>query len=152
VTTPWNAEFAVGTVYKRGSRYWISYRDKKNGKRIRESAGASRLEAQRKLHKIDGTTFGIPFETIADAYRESLSVRAKKRSAEVADCSLRRWVRFLDSKDVKRLGVVELDSFVRFRQKEGVTARTINGDFIVLLFPVSGSWTFGWPNLSIIRV
>ena len=88
VPTPWNAELRVGHVYQRGNRYWISYRDKKTRKRVRKPAGSSRLEAQRTLHKIDGTDCGSPFDTIAEVYLEALSVRAKKQSVAVVTCPL----------------------------------------------------------------
>ena len=84
VPIPWHAEFTVGYVYQRGNRFWISYSDKKTGKRVRKPAGSSRLEVQRTLHRIDGTDFGTPFDTIAEVYLEALSVRAKKRSVQLS--------------------------------------------------------------------
>ena len=117
VPTPWNAEFTVGYVYRRGNRFWISYSDKKTGKRVRKPAGSSRVEAQRTLHRIDGTDFGTPFDTIAEAYLEALSVPAKKRSVEVAASSLRRLTESFNGKDMTRLAISDVNAFIRSRQQ-----------------------------------
>ena len=49
----------MGTIYQRGSRFYISYTDQTTGRRVRRSAGHSRLEALAELQKLEGTRDGL---------------------------------------------------------------------------------------------
>ena len=122
----------MGFVYQRGNRLWISYSDKKTRKRVRKPEGSSRLEAQRALHRIDGTEFGTLFDDIAEIHLEALSVRTKKQSVAVAASSLRRLTEFFNGKEMTRLAISGVNAFIRSRQQDGVKPGTINGDLVTL--------------------
>jgi site-specific recombinase XerD len=63
---------------------------------------------------------------------EALSIRAKKRSVEVAASSLRRLTESFNGKDMTRLAINEVNAFIRSRQQDGVKPGTINGDLVAL--------------------
>lgn len=122
----------MGSVYKRGNRYWIKYRDEKTGELIRKSAGTTRLEALAALRKEAPTPPGVPFAELVDVYLTSLRSRAKARSIAVTQSSCNRLLEHFGLREANSLTDPDLDQFISRRKAEGVKARTINGDLIVL--------------------
>jgi integrase len=126
-------EPTVGSIYKRGNLYWVKYRDRRTGKSIRRSAGRTRLEALAVLREAgEEASSGILLDSLAEDYLAHLRTRAKSKSVEVAESSARRLLAHFDGRDVRKLTLAQLDSFVQARRRGGIKAVTINGDLITL--------------------
>lgn len=131
----------MGSVYQRGSRYWIKYRDERTGRLVRRSAGSTRLEAVLSLERAEeGRSKGrsgprerrVPLASVLSVYLSHLESVAKRRSVGVARSSVGKLLESLADRDARRLSPADLDRFISSRKQEGVKSRTINGDLIVL--------------------
>ena len=125
----------MGSVYKRGNRYWIKYRDRRTEKLVRRSAGFTRLDALAALQKIaakeekvEGESGEILFEVVWNDYFANLRTRAKAWSICGASSVSARVLDFFSGKDVRELNLRDINAFIQHRQKQGVKSKTINND------------------------
>jgi hypothetical protein len=93
----------VGHIYQRGDRCWISYRDAKTGKRVRKSAGGTRLEALIELRRIEGTPDGVPCELLMSDYLERCAAYLKPATLTQYRWSTQRLLDFFGGRDAEAL-------------------------------------------------
>lgn len=123
----------MGHIYQRGDRFWISYRDDKRGKRIRRSAGGTRLEALAELHRIEGVPAGVvPCELLISDYLERCAAYLKSSTLTQYEWSSQRLLDFFAGRDAAALTSRDLTSFIEKRRACGSPDSTINLDFRVL--------------------
>lgn len=125
----------MGSVYRRGSRYWVKFKDAR-GNLVRKTAGTTRVEPVRLLRDLEPTRESrgraVYFESVLDSYRDYLGIHAKPNTLRQSESSFRRLLEAFAGLDTRDLGPLELDRFIQHRRADGVTPRTINGDLIVL--------------------
>ena len=122
----------MGSIYQRGDRFWISYQDKRTGKRVRRSAGSTRAEAVRALASAEGRKAALTVDQVLEAYLSHLRVRAKQRSVKGAESCSRKLLEWFGGADATKLRSKDIDAFVKHRTGEGVKPKTVNGDLAVL--------------------
>lgn len=118
----------MGSIYKRGSRYWIKFRDER-GRLVRKSAGNSQDQALKLLEKMEEDSSSSAERTLlrdlTKPYLEALEIRGKERSVTSARASISTLLENLPSKDVSGLTPADLNRFIAFRKK---TVRDIRCD------------------------
>lgn len=110
----------MGYIYQRGDRFWISYRDKKSGKRIRRSAGGTRLEELAELRRIEGTLDEILCDLLIADYLERSAaylkpatlIQYRRSSQRLLD--LQSLDMAAEEKRAKELGVMPYPHVVRW--------------------------------------
>ena len=95
----------MGSIYRRGNRYWVKYRDPQTRRLIRSSAGRTRAEAALLLAKIEGKAPEKPLCRVLDDYLSHLKVHAKDRSRRVAQTSVKHLTDFFGEREVREVVV-----------------------------------------------
>jgi integrase len=130
----------MGTLYRRGRRWWIKYYV--NGRPVRESAEtASEREARRRLKVREGrVAMGQPvlprvdrirYEEIAKDLRLHYETTGKRNCHE-AEHRLKHLDAFFAGSRVANLSAADVTTYVAKRQTEGVANGTINRELAVL--------------------
>ena len=75
----------MSSIYKRGLRYWVAYKDPQTGKRVQKSVGKTRAEAVTFLRERGQVRRGkICLKIVLDAYCKNQEIRSKSSSVEQA--------------------------------------------------------------------
>ena len=130
----------MGSIYKRGSVYWIKYY--RNGKAYRESSGSKKhIDAKRLLKKREGEISngkipGIYFDRVKfDDLKEEL-IRDykinKKKSLERLKFSLKHLQEFFGGDKVTAITSSKINEYVDTRLKDGAANATINRELAAL--------------------
>ncbi len=120
------------SIYRRGSRWWVSYRDEKTGKRVQKSAGDTREEAVEFLAARDQVQDEkLPLRSVLEAYCRGQIARSKFSSIQQAEVASGHLIRILGNLDVHELSAADVDRFILLRRRE-VADRTVNSNLTYL--------------------
>jgi integrase len=130
----------VGSLYKRGDIWWVSYYV--NGKQVRETAGTTKeSEAKRILKEREGKVVTgqpilrradrITYEEIANDLREHYQTTGA-RDLEETGYRLAHLDRFFRTQRAAQIGSAEITAYARHRQREGAANATINRELETL--------------------
>jgi integrase len=134
-----------------------------HGKRIQESTGStSRTVAKeyekRRRAELERAAAGLPTERkaprlrtvteVADSYVHAYKVNHRPKSIVFADGCLRQVKRLLGNFLLSDLTLDRVRSYIRQRQAEGASGRTINMELGELSRAIGGTWRELWPKLK----
>jgi integrase len=130
----------MGTIYRRGSKYWIKYH--RNGKQYFESTKSTKEGDAKKLlriregHIAEGKFSGlrvekVRFEEIAEDMVRDYRVNGKK-SIGRAERSVRQLQKYFGGMRVVDINTSRIEAFVHERQKEGICNGTINRELAAI--------------------
>jgi len=130
----------MGSIYKRGSVFWIQYY--RNGKPYRESAKTEKeTEAKRLLRmregeisegKITGIHFDkVRFNDLADGFLADYRINEKK-SIQRAERSVRQLKTFFDGYRVPEITTPKIQKYIEKRLEEGKLNATVNRELSAL--------------------
>jgi len=146
----------MASIRKRGNRYFVDYHV--DGKRVRKSVGTDKKTAERIFQEIQqqlalnklGIVKGIYslrqfFDRFSDYCHSNLAARTQVRYKTIID-NFQRYLQqaYPQIKNINHLTQLAIDQYKDFRQKEGVSHRTINAELIVLnmAFRLAVKWGF----------
>lgn len=123
----------MGSIYRRGSRYWIRYRDQKTRRLVRKSAGQTYQEAQDLLKREAGISSpGVALAPLIADYLKRCEVRTKHSTLIQYRSAGKRLELALGHINALRLQPKDLDRYVTQRRADGVSDNTVNLDLRIL--------------------
>lgn len=125
----------VGRIYKRGSAFWIDYKEA-TGRRVRRSGGRTRAAATKALREAesgraprgDGTSFAL----LARDFLARSALYSKPKTQDLDRRTCKRLLACFGHRDPSGLSLAAIDSYVKRRRRDGVRDCTINGELSTL--------------------